>query len=89
MVEYDARKSRANARKHGMAFADCETVLLDPRAVTLEDWSESEHRFNTIGLDVYGQLLVVTWTERNHDIRIISARKASARERRNYHGPRT
>ncbi|MUV12812.1 BrnT family toxin [Noviluteimonas gilva] len=89
MVEFDARKSRSNVRKHGMAFADCEAVLLDPRAVTQEDWSEGEHRFNTIGMDALGKLLVVTWTERSHDIRIISARKADARERRKYHGTRT
>ena len=83
MVDFDNDKARANLRKHGIAFAACEPVFNDPHALTADDGSDGEHRFNTIGMDAVGSI-VVTWTDRNHDIRIISARKATASERKTY-----
>jgi uncharacterized DUF497 family protein len=88
MVIFDPVKARTNLRKHGVPLAESEAALRDPACVTVEDWSDGEHRFNTIGMDANGSILVVTWTERARDCRIISARKASARERRTYHGTR-
>ena len=89
MVEFNHNKAKANLRKHGIHMSECESVIRDPASVTVEDWSEGAHRFNTLGVDHVGRVLVVTWTERRDDIRIISARRASAAERKNYHGTRT
>jgi uncharacterized DUF497 family protein len=88
MVIFDKNKARANLRKHGLLLAESEAALRDLACVTVEDWSEGERRFNTIGSDAYGRILMVTWTERGRDLRIISARKATANERRTYHGTR-
>jgi hypothetical protein len=71
-------------RKHGVDFADAIGVLEDPRAVTVPDEGSDEERFVTVGLDLLGRILVVCWTWRADDVRIISARKANARERRAY-----
>jgi uncharacterized protein len=60
-------------------------VLLDPLAITVEDSSaEGEVRYVTIGMNSFGSLMVVVWTERETDVRLISARKAEPKERRSY-----
>ena len=86
--EWDARKARANLTKHGVDFADAALVLEDPLALTRPDPdAEREERFVTLGLDPLGRLLVVVWTPRGQRIRLISARRATAAERRQYEEP--
>jgi hypothetical protein len=61
-------------------------VFEDPRGLTLDDPHPDEQRFVTIGTDLVGRILVVCWTARGNDIRIISARRATRRERRQHDG---
>ena len=82
--EWDPRKAAANRRKHGVDFADAATVLHDELAVTVVDEDLDEERFVTIGSDALGRVLVVVFTWRRQRIRLISARPATARERRRY-----
>lgn len=82
---YDPAKAAANLKKHGVSFADAEGVLEDPLALTVQDPdSEGETRFITIGMGNAGELLVVVYTERNDEYRIISARRPTRKERRSY-----
>jgi len=84
--EWDADKAKSNLAKHRISFEEASTVFGDPRSLTIPDpvHSESENRFITLGTSHRGKLLVVVHTERGDNIRIISARVASRRERRNY-----
>lgn len=85
MYEWDPAKARSNQEEHGVDFADAEGVLEDVRAITIEDNdAEGEQRFVTLGMDFLGRLLVVVFTYRGDAIRIISARKASRREVKEY-----
>lgn len=84
-LEYDSVKAAANLKKHGVSFADAEGVLSDPLAVTIEDAEAvGERRFVTVGLGSAGEVLVIVYTERDGRHRLISARRATSRERRNY-----
>jgi hypothetical protein len=81
----DPPKAAANLKKHGVSFSDAEGVLEDPLAVTVEDPdAEGEQRFITIGLGSAGELLVVVWTERDDECRVISARRPTRKERKHY-----
>ena len=83
--QYDPAKAAANLRKHGVSFADAEGVLDDPLAVTVEDPdAEGEPRLVTVGLGNAGELLVAVWTERDGACRLISARRATRKERKHY-----
>ena len=84
--EWDTNKGRRNLTKHGISFEESSTVFGDPRSLTIPDPVHSmvEERFVTIGASHQGKLLVVVHTERGDNIRIISARVASRRERRSY-----
>ena len=83
--EFDPAKAAANLKKHGVSFADAESVLSDPLALTIADsGADAEQRFVTIGLGTAGELLVVVYTEREGLFRIISARRATPHERRTY-----
>ena len=84
--EWDERKSAANLRKHGVAFSDAITVFSsDDRAITLfEEALSEEERYITIGTDALGRVLVVVYTVRGLYVRIISARRANKRERKEY-----
>ena len=89
--ECDEQKERANLRKHGGSFAHALTVFRDPLAKTVPDeaHSETEERWFTIGCTPTGECLVVvhTWTEvaaNTAKIRMISARKATHKERKAY-----
>jgi uncharacterized protein len=83
--EWDEAKAATNLRKHGVDFADAALVLEDEHALTLSDlYSEDEERFVTTGHDPQGRLLVVAYTWRGECIRLISAREATRRERRDY-----
>jgi hypothetical protein len=82
--EWDPKKATANRRGHGVAFLDATTVFDDGFAITLKDEHPDEERFVIVGMDAFGRILVVVYTWRESNIRIISARKATARERREY-----
>ena len=85
-IEFDANKARSNLRKHGVSFAHAEQVLRDPLALTVEDPdSVMEPRYVSIGLDRLGRALVVVHTPRAGRIRLLSARKASPNETRQYY----
>ena len=82
---WDPEKLRANLAKHSIGFADAAPVLEDPLALTRPDPdARAEERFVTLGADPTGRLLVVVWTFRGEDIRVISARRATTPERRQY-----
>jgi uncharacterized DUF497 family protein len=83
--EWDPAKARDNLRKHGIDFADAALVLEDEHALTVPDEaSTSEERFITLGMDPLGRVLVVVYTWRAANVRLISARKATRREQRQY-----
>ena len=84
MLEWDKTKAKENKSKHGISFADTFAVFEDPNAVTLEDFQRGEQRYVTIGMDAFGRILVVVYTWRVDNIRIISARKAVRYEVRQY-----
>ena len=78
--EWDPRKATANARKHGIQFADVIPVLEDERAITLRDEVHGEERWVTIGIDGLARILTVVYTWRGRTIRVISARLATPNE---------
>lgn len=83
--QWDAEKARSNLKKHGVAFADAALALEDEFALTVSDpIQRDEERYITLGVDPGGRLLVVVFTWRGENIRIISARVATKRERRDY-----
>ena len=78
--EWDARKAEANLKNHGVSFEEALTVNIFDDL----DHSTGERRELLIGHSTEHRLLVVSFTERNARTRIISAREATARERRDY-----
>jgi uncharacterized DUF497 family protein len=83
--QYDLAKAAANVRRHGVSFADAEGVLKDPLALTIEDPdAQGERRYAAIRLGSAGDLLVVIYTERAEEYRLISARRATRKERKTY-----
>jgi uncharacterized protein len=85
-VVWDPDKARRNLMKHGVRFADAALVLEDPYGITITDHESdpAEERFVTLGADAGGRLLVVVYTYRGEDIRLISARPAKPHERKDY-----
>ncbi|GAA0723150.1 BrnT family toxin [Dokdonella soli] len=83
-IEFDPDKAAANLRKHGVSFTDAATVLNDPEALIMEDDSEGEARYLAVGMDASGRVLTVVYTVRGAHIRLISARRATAKERAAY-----
>jgi uncharacterized DUF497 family protein len=83
--EFDPRKNAVNIAKHGVSLATGDGVLRDPLAITIEDTSASdEQRWITVGTNTLGSLMVVVWTEREEDMRLISVRPATPKERKSY-----
>lgn len=84
--EWDPDKAHRNLAKHGVSFKEAATVFGDPLAMTYydPDHSEEEDRFLTFGHSSEGHFLVVSHTDRGDSTRIISARKATRKERRQY-----
>ena len=84
--EWDAQKARANLRKHGVDFAGAVAVFEDEQALTMRDelTAVDEQRYLSLGRDVRGRILVVAYTCRGARIRLFSARRATAGERRRY-----
>jgi uncharacterized DUF497 family protein len=78
--QWDPKKAQSNAKKHRVAFSDAVGVFEDPRAITVDDQHPQEQRLVTMGLDFLGSVLVVCWSPRGDDIRLISARHATPRE---------
>ena len=84
--EWDAEKAEANFKKHGVSFDEAKTVFRDPMYLIFADPDHSigESRFLVIGVSESDRLLFVSYTERKSTTRIISARKATRRERKKY-----
>lgn len=84
--EWDRKKAQVNKRKHGITFEEASTIFGDILSITIPDPAHSiaEFRFITIGTSIYNRLIVVVHTERNDVIRIISARKATRNEKKEY-----
>jgi hypothetical protein len=83
---WDPIKDAANARKHGVPFAEAMTAFADPLSITIPhpDHSTGELRYLLVGLSSRRRLLVVAHVERGDQIRLISARPATRRERHDY-----
>jgi hypothetical protein len=85
LIEWDPAKAASNFRKHRIRFADSLAVLTDEQAITILDFEkDDEERWVSIGSDDQGRVLVVVYTFRAHRVRIISARRATRRERTQY-----
>jgi uncharacterized DUF497 family protein len=84
--EWDQDKAASNKKKHGISFEEAATVFGDPLAAIFDDpvHSQEEHREILIGHSTRNRLLVICFTERAEAIRIISARRATKQERRDY-----
>ena len=85
-VTWDPSKRAVNRKKHHVDFDEAATVLVDPLSTTFPDpdHSQEEERYVTIGLSAQGRVLVVAHADAGEEIRIISARRATRRERRFY-----
>lgn len=82
IYQWDPDKADSNLLKHGVDFADAVGVFEDGWALTMkEHYVGSEQRFVTMGMDFLGRVLVIVYTYRDNDIRLISARTATKRER--------
>ena len=84
--EWDPAKARTNLEKHRVSFEEAATIFSDPLSLTISDplHSEAEIRFVILGESIRRRLLVVVFTEQEDRIRIISARRATRRERQQY-----
>ncbi len=84
--EWDPGKAKLNHRKHGVSFEEALTVFYDPLSATFDDASHSvgEQRLITVGFSSRGRLLFVSHMERGKALRIISARFATAHERKKH-----
>ena len=84
--EWDRNKASSNLSKHGVSFDEAQTVFNDTFYVDFydPDHSYDEHRYIIIGQSVQNRLLIVSYTERDNAIRLISARKATHTERESY-----
>ncbi|MBF0195159.1 MAG: BrnT family toxin [Magnetococcales bacterium] len=84
----DAKKAKSNFKNHSVRFAGAVAIFEDELALQKEDqYSDGEQRFIVLGMDFLGRLLMVIYTYRGESIRIISARKATKKERSNYESP--
>ncbi len=84
--EWDENKAKKNLKKHGVSFEEAATVFGDPLSRTITDplHSEDEDRFVILGESHTRRLVLVVFTERGEILRLISARRASSRERKDY-----
>jgi uncharacterized DUF497 family protein len=86
--EWDRKKAASNLTKHGMSFDEAVTVFFDPLSATFDDPDHSlgERRLFTIGYSYQDRLIVVCHTERKGSVRLISARRATKREKNRHEG---
>lgn len=84
--EWDEEKAKANFNKHRVGFDEATTVFIDPFSITISDpeHSANEQRYIDIGISDKGHVLVVVYTERGQNVRIISCRRATLSERKLY-----
>ena len=84
--EWDEEKAAGNYEKHQVSFADAATVFDDPLYVDFyyPDHSSAERRYLIIGMSREGRLLIVSYTERDDVVRLISAREVTSTERNAY-----
>jgi uncharacterized DUF497 family protein len=84
--EWDRAKAKSNVSKHDVPFEEAATVFGDPLSLTISDpgHSEEEDRFVTMGVSSRLRTIVVVHTDRGDHVRIISARLATTRERKDY-----
>jgi uncharacterized DUF497 family protein len=84
-IKFDPKKNAINLRRHQVPLTEGDGVLNDPLALTIEDdTAEGEQRFVSIGMNTFGRLMVVVYTHRGEDLRLISVRHAEPKERRAY-----
>lgn len=84
-ITWDPNKAEINFNKHGIRFSDAEMVLYDSFAMTLEEQIVAdEQRYVTVGSDAVGRIIAVVYCYRADTIRLISARKATPTERKQY-----
>ena len=84
-AERDPAKARSNLAKHGISSADAATALHDDFAVSIPNLEiYGEERFVAVGADALGRIIVVSYTYRRNNVRIISARRATQAERKKY-----
>ena len=86
IVEWDDQKADENKAKHDVSFEDAVAVLENPLSLTFRDPDHEveESRFLTFGHDASGRILVLAHTDRGEAVRLISARRATRAERREY-----
>ena len=85
MYEWDEAKREANLKKHGYDFADADLVYENPEKLTISTMRRGEHRLQDIAIvEVHGVILTLVYVTRGYNIRIISLRKSSRKERREY-----
>jgi hypothetical protein len=86
LFEWDPEKAQSNLEKHGVTFDEASTAFHDPLSLTVSDplHSDEEDRFVLIGCSHQDRLLVVVHTDRGNRVRLISARLATRKERRDY-----
>lgn len=84
--QWDEEKAKSNLKKHGVSFEEGATIFNDPMIATISDpdHSEDEERFISIGMSMIRRLLTVIHTYRKERIRLVSARKATKAEKKNY-----
>lgn len=86
--EWDSEKAEINLKKHDVSFEEAKTVFYDPNALLIADpeHSEDEDRFIILGISNNSKVLIVCHCYRENDevIRIISARKATTNEKKQY-----
>ena len=86
IFEWDDKKAETNLQKHGISFEEASTAFGDDLSITIEDplHSQNENRYILIGQSIHARTLVVVHLEKTDSIRIISARKATKKERKFY-----
>jgi uncharacterized DUF497 family protein len=86
LFEWDKQKAKKNLQKHNVSFEEASTAFADPFSLTIFDplHSDEEDRFVLLGKTYKNRLVVVVHTERDDRIRIISARKATKKEKEQY-----
>lgn len=85
--QWDRNKALGNLNKHDIDFADAVSVFSDELAITIFDdrfEKDEKERFITIGIDLFNSILVIVYTMRDDEIRLVSARKASKNKRLQY-----
>lgn len=83
--EWNEEKAETNLKKHGVSFEEAKTVFRDTLSITIADQrNHAEDRWVDVGYSAANRLLVVVYTERGANIRIISSRTVTASERRAY-----